>query len=366
MPSEIKRKADFSEIRYAQCWEDADVLLNALNIQPNDVCLSIASAGDNTLAILSQNPKKVIAVDFNPAQIACLELRVAAYQTLTHSELLMLIGSVPATGADRLALYHRTRTHLSPTTRQFWDDRTVAIAQGIGTSGKFERYLALFQEILPLIHSRSTINELLEDKTAAHRQDFYNQKWNNWRWQIAFRVFFSRFVMGRLGRDPSFFEYVQDNVAEHLLERTRYTITTLNPAENPYLQWIGTGQHLTALPYALRSENFDKIRANLDRLEWYCIAVEDLLENIPDNFFDCYNLSNIFEYMSNENYYYLLKEIIRTGKKHSRLAYWNLLAKRHRPENMKDLLHPLSDVAQKLYEQDKAFFYSAFVLEEII
>lgn len=367
MPSEIITKADFSEIRYAQCWEDADILLSALDIQPEDICLSIASAGDNTLAMLSRNPKKVIAIDFNPAQIACLELRVAGYRTLTHSELLALIGSVAVAGTDRINLYHRCCTQLSPAARQFWDEHRETIALGIGKIGKFERYLTLFRKkILPLIHSRDTISKLLQHKTEAERQVFYNQKWNNWRWQICFRMFFSRFLLGRLGRDPSFFDYVEDSVAEHLLERTKHVITTLNPVENPYFQWIGTGQHLTALPYALRPENFDKIRVNLDRLEWHCVAIEDFLENINSNFFDCYNLSNIFEYISSENYCYLLKELVRAGKKGARLAYWNLLVKRSRPEEMKNLLHPHSDIARMLYEQDKAFFYSDFILEEII
>ena len=45
-PSEIAGKASFDEIRYAQCWEDADVLLQGLDVQPGDHCLSIASAGD--------------------------------------------------------------------------------------------------------------------------------------------------------------------------------------------------------------------------------------------------------------------------------------------------------------------------------
>ena len=30
LPSEAAERADFSLIRYAQCWEDADILLEAL------------------------------------------------------------------------------------------------------------------------------------------------------------------------------------------------------------------------------------------------------------------------------------------------------------------------------------------------
>src|SRR5688572_30539124 len=96
MGSEVAGRADFSGIRYAQCWEDADVLVEGLDVQPGDACLSIASAGDNTLALLTRRPARVVALDLSPAQLACLELRVAAYRTLEHVELLELIGSRPS------------------------------------------------------------------------------------------------------------------------------------------------------------------------------------------------------------------------------------------------------------------------------
>ena len=51
MRSEASERADFSGIRYAQCWEDSDVLLAALEPGPGKRCLSIASAGDNTFEI---------------------------------------------------------------------------------------------------------------------------------------------------------------------------------------------------------------------------------------------------------------------------------------------------------------------------
>src|SRR5438094_5780609 len=121
MGSEVAAKADFSGIRYAQCWEDADVLLQGLDVQPGDTCLSIASAGDNALALLTRSPSRVIALDLSPAQLACLELRVAAYRELSHPELLELIGSAPS--RRRAALYRRCRPLLSAAARGFWDAR---------------------------------------------------------------------------------------------------------------------------------------------------------------------------------------------------------------------------------------------------
>ena len=60
MRSDLATAADFTSVlRYAQCWEDADVLLAALEIQPGDRCLSIASAGDNTLSMLTDRKSVV-------------------------------------------------------------------------------------------------------------------------------------------------------------------------------------------------------------------------------------------------------------------------------------------------------------------
>jgi S-adenosylmethionine-diacylglycerol 3-amino-3-carboxypropyl transferase len=364
MRSEIAGKADFSAIRYAQCWEDADILLAALQIQPGDTCLAIASAGDNTLAMLSRRPGRVIALDLNPVQLACLELRVAAYRELAHGELLELIGSTPST--RRRELYRRCRGLLSTGALAFWDAHPAAIDGGIGAAGRFEHYFRLFRtRVLPLVHPRRRVEALLRVKSRDERIAFYEKEWDTWRWRLLFRLFFSRTVMGRMGRDPSFFAYVEGNVADRILARARYALTELDTAANPYLQWILTGRHTTALPYALRPENFEAIRGNLDRLTWHCRPLEDFLDEVGENAVDRYNLSDIFEYMSVERYHRLLAQVVRAGRPGGRLVYWNMLAPRKRPDAMAALLAPLDAVAAPLFQRDKAFFYSALVVEEI-
>lgn len=365
MRSEAARHADFSAIRYAQCWEDADILLAGLAIRPGDTCLAIASAGDNALAMLAAGAGRVIALDLNPAQLACLELRVAACRELSHPELLELIGSRPST--RRGALYRRCRPILTSRCRAFWDAHPAAVEGGIGGAGRFERYFALFRErVLPLVHSRAAVGRLLAGGDEAQRERFYREEWDTWRWRLLFRLFFSRFVMGRLGRDPSFFRYVEGSVARRILARTRHALTCLDPAGNPYLQWILTGRHTTALPFALRPENFESIRENLHRLEWRCQPLETFLAEEGEAAIDRYNLSDIFEYMSEENYHRLLERLIGAGRPGGRLAYWNMLAPRNRPPSLANRLRSLDEEADRLFRQDKAFFYSAFVLEEVI
>lgn len=363
--TEAASKADFSNIRYAQVWEDADILLDALNVGPGSRCLSIASAGDNALALLSKSPEKVYAIDLNPAQLHCLALRVAAFKRLQHLELLELIGSRPS--QRRPQLYQACREVMDTETRVFWDQRPADIASGIGHAGKFEHYFALFRKrIIPLIHSRKRIDQLFGQKPIEARRDFYAQSWNSWRWRTLFALFFSRFTMGRLGRDPAFFNYVEGSVADRILERTRYALTELDPTANPYLQWILCGEHRSALPCYLREENFESIRQNIDRLEWRLCTVEAFAETVRDEKFDTYNLSDIFEYMSPENMETILEALLAISRPGARLAYWNMLAPRSRPESMADRIKELDTLSQSLFRQDKAFFYSRFVVEEVI
>jgi S-adenosylmethionine-diacylglycerol 3-amino-3-carboxypropyl transferase len=238
---------------------------------------------------------------------------------------------------------------------------------GIGNAGKFEHYLSLFRRIIvPWIHSRPCIAQLLQGGSAVERATFYQQTWNNRRWRALFRLFFSRFVLGRGGRDPRFFTYVEGQVAERLLERVGRGLVDVNPADNPYLQWIFTGYPTTALPLALRPEHFETIRANLDRLEWHQASLQTYLDTAPSRSIARFNLSDVFEYMSPVEYATTLQQLVRVGCPGGRLAYWNMLVPRRRPEFLAEVLHPLDELANLLHSQDKAIFYTAFVLEEIL
>ncbi len=350
-------------IAYAQCWEDADVLLAALDVGPGQRCLSIASAGDNTLALLAQSPAEVVAVDLNPAQIACLELRVAGYRALEHGELLELIGSRPS--RRRAALYRRCRGLLRARARAFWDARPADIDLGIGAAGRLERYLAFFRRrVLPAIHPRRRIERLLGGGTREEREAFYDREWDTRSWRAVFRAFFSRPVMALAGRSRGHFRYAERPLGAQLLARVRHACTALDPAANPYLQWILTGAHGAALPFALRAENFGAIRAHLDRLAWRCQRLEELLAGCPAGRFDRCNLSDAFEYMSSAHYEGALRALLRACRPGARLAYWNLLVPRCRPESLAGRLAPLREEARRLHGADKAFFYGDFVLEE--
>lgn len=358
--ADIKERAKFDFIRYANCWEDADVLLEALRVLPGGNCVSIASSGDNSLSLLVNDPRMVVAFDLNPAQLACLELRVAGFRNLDYGELLGFLGVTERN--DRGMIYRDLRGGLSQEARDFWDARPELVAGGIIHAGKFERYFGLFRtRIVPLVHGRRMVEELLREKCEGERKGFYDNRWNNRRWRLLFRIFFGRYAMGKLGRDPEFFKYVEEDVASSIKRRAEYAITTLTTHDNPYLAYIFRGNfNPGALPHYLRKENFKAIKKNAGRIALVKGDLNACLEKYPRVKFSAFNLSDIFEYMNMDETRAVLGTVASMSKRGARVAFWNMLADRFVPADMP--FRTDGELSERLLEKDKAFFYKRFIV----
>lgn len=360
--SEIAAKANFDHIRYAQLWEDADVLCAALPQEPGKTLVSICSAGDNALAMLTLDPARVVVVDLSSAQIACLHLRIGAYRALSQPEFLELMGSRPST--QRAALLDRAIADLDPATRGFWQgQRDNVIRYGAGGVGKFERYFRIFRtKLLPLVHSKKTIDDIFVSRPKAEREGFLDSRFATWRWRLLLNFFFSRFMMGRMGRDKAFFDHVEGSVAQHVARRIKHAAVDCDPSQNPYLHWIMKGTHGEAVPMPWRAEHYDIIRSRLDRLDIRQGALEAFIDDGGKA--DGFNLSDIFEYMSPDVFAQVYGQILRAANPQARLVYWNMMAPRRVPPAFAGKVTTLTGQENQLKARDKAFFYSDFVIEE--
>ena len=339
-------------IRYANCWEDADLLLSGLEIEEGDKVLSIGSAGDNSFSLLVGNPEMVVAVDINPVQLKLIELKKAAIQSLSHKEFLQFLGFRDC--ENRLDLFRRLSLNLSNEARVFWAERFDEIENGIIYQGKFENYFGLFQKkILPFIHSKKDIDQLLEPKTAVAQKKFFSKTWNSFRWRGLFKVFFSRFVMGKFGRDPKFLEEVKVSVPNFILDKAKLHLETENCQSNYFLDFILRGKFNVALPHYARKENFNLIKNNVDKLVVFEGYASDAFQKFES--FNKFNLSNIFEYMNVETFKEISSQFIANGIGGAKYAYWNLMV----PRDMANMNTELQTIALNAYN-DNGFFYSKF------
>lgn len=359
----VASRVAFNRIRYANCWEDSRLLVKALRPGPGTRILSIASAGDNSLHLLSHGAE-VIAADLNLTQLACVELRVAAVRRMSDPDALAFLGFNPMD--NRLAAYAGLREVLSAASRSFWDANPGLIAGGVIHGGKFEHYFRLFRRrVLPLVHGRSVVEALQQPRDKAAREHFYEHCWNNRRWRWLFKLFFSRSVMGRMGRDPEFFRYVEGSVAARIMMRARYALTQLETHNNPYLKYVLTGGFNAAMPDWTHPGVLAGIRRHAGRLTLFHGGIEAAAARYGAAGFDGYNLSDIFEYMDAGSSALLYGRLLEHARDGARLAYWNMLVPRGCPPRHADRATPLNDLAGRLFARDRAFFYSAFHVDEV-
>ena len=350
------KKVDHGYIRYANCWEDADLLLTGLEIQQGDKVLSIGSAGDNSFSLLTGAPDIVVAVDINKVQLNLIELKKAAFQALEYDEFLAFLGFVDC--EDRFALFRKVVLFLDKEQKSFWIRRIEEIEEGIIYQGKFEKYFQTFKnKVLPFVHNQEKVDDLFVKKDTASQQRFFSKKWNSFKWRGLFKVFFSKFVMGKLGRDPKFLEEVDIPVSDFILQQARGHLQSTDCQKNYFLDFILRGKFQIALPHYARKENFEIIRQNVSKLVIFEGYASDAFKKYQG--FNKFNLSNIFEYMNVETFTEVVKEMFEHGVEGAKYAYWNLMV----PRNMNTAHPALKQVDIGSYN-DNGFFYSNFHLNQ--
>ena len=367
MRSEVAARPVFKRILYSQAWEDPDCDREGLAIGPEDDVLAIGASGDNALAFVLARPRSVTAIDFNPNQNHLLELKVSALETLDPDDLHAFLGVRPS--GSRAFFYRHVRATLSPAAREFWDAHPELIERGVIHVGRFEGFLGLFRRfVLPVVQRRRTVERLFSTDTVEEQQALYREAWDSRAWRTLFRLFFSRFMIGRLGRDPAFFKYVEvDQVGEAFRRRCEHALTELPVRENWFLEYIALGTYRRAFPPYLRPENLpllrERARATL-RLE--VGAFEEFLPRRPAGSYSCFYLSDIFEWMSEEAFAQLLRQFCRVARPGARLTWRNLLVPRVRPAGCDDLIEVDEPLSRKLHWQDRSFVYGNFVAARVL
>lgn len=355
----IQDRAKFDFVRYANCWEDPLLLLGAM--PPQAKCLSIASAGDNSFSLLCGDPVSVTAFDLNRAQLDLCALKAAAFRTLEHEEFLRFLGFAAAEPGERSSLYReKVREALEVSARERYDARRDLVESGVIDAGKFESYFRIFaNRILPLTHTMRERRELMRAKGLEERRIFFRKTWANIRYRLLFKLFFNKWVMGRYGRDPEFFRYVRTvAISGEIWKRAERAMSELPTDDNPYLRYTILGTFDGVLPHYARAENFETIRSRLDRIKFVQGAPSDLARE-PEGY-GFFNLSDIFEYMGPDLFRATAGELASRSAPGAVYAYYNMMLPRKLTDVMPDAFTRQTELADRLFANNQAFFYGAY------
>lgn len=331
-------------------------MLNALDIREGETGISVASAGDNTLAMLTYYPARIYAFDLNETQLFCCEIKMACFRCLNYRETLIFLGVVKG---ERMRLYRKLRDSLSEEARTYFDIHPEIIRRGIIHAGKFEHFFSIFRNyVIPLFSTRENFRQFAAQYDLDKQREFYTKHIDNRRLRAAFNVFFGYKVMGKLGRDESFYDHVNDkqHSGNDIRGRFEYGISNTVNAFNPYISYIVRGGYAPrCLPFYLRRENFDVIRENIDRIT---LVKGDLmsLNGIKAHFA---NLSDIFEYMSEEEFSRNEEKLLDILNDGGRAAYWNMQNRRYFSS---DGLVCDKELSEQLFKQNNSWFYRDFLL----
>jgi S-adenosylmethionine-diacylglycerol 3-amino-3-carboxypropyl transferase len=365
LPTKIEKAAVFKSVVYAQCWEDPDIDRRAFRMRSGDTVFSITSGGCNTLAFLIDDPCKVIALDLNPCQNYLLELKMAAIRSLDHNGLLKFIGVLRS--EDRKATYQELKVQLTPEATAYWDGHYSDISRGIIHSGRYERYMHLLGKSLRFMIGTAAVDKMFERSSKAEREEIYNTQWNNKRWTLFTKLLLSRQLMTLLF-DRAFFAQLDKRFSfgDHFRKVVRRGVINFNACDNPYLSYMLSGAYCKGnLPVYLMPEYFDVIKSRLDRISIVNKSCEDYFSKLPDSSISRFNFSNIFEWIPFDAYETLLRATIRVAKDQAVLTYRNLLVDRSRPDTLARWIYPRKDLAARLHDQDRAFIYKSYIVEEI-
>lgn len=355
-----------NNINYSQCWEDSHLMIEALCIAETDKVLSIGSGGDNSLLIISKNPISIDIVDISQTQINLCELKYKAFQFLEISFLHEFLGVRES--KKRQLSYLSFSSELSKECKLFWDANLKDISKGIVHVGKFEKYLSAFRKwILPLVNSKKHTKRLLEPKSEHEQEIFYLKRWNNWRWNFLFNLFFSEKNLKKRGRAKGMFNQSKtDSVAQYYKDKTKKALLKPSLFYNSYLEYIFDSKHTTTLPDYINPDNVLRVKKATTSVQFHATDLLSFLKLSDDNIYLKFNLSDIFEPLTIAETNMLFNEIYRVAKPEAILIFWNNLVERDIPSTMNKKFIKLKDKEDILKQNDRVFFYNCFKIYKVI
>lgn len=305
-------------IQYSCCNEDSLSEIEALQLSGRRA-LSIHAAGGRAFSLLLGDPREVVAIDRNPAQIFLGQLKVAAMRKLEREPYLAFVGITD--GIDRAEVYRSLRDTLPDKTAAFWDARPADIAAGIQNVGRTERSIA---RVSPLLR-HFLGNDIARFRAASSLDEqgklasaMFARSAARAVLRLIFNPISGRFIL----RDPVYYGEGRRDPVAYLRERV---VTTLSRHryDDCFIFSLfvdGNIRQAKAMPVGLGVEDYPIVRSRLDRLRFENSCINEYLGRQKPGAFDAFSLSDLGGYLTIAEFSELLGKVERVGTAGAKLC----------------------------------------------
>jgi len=371
----------FKGLVYPQIWEDPEVDMAALAIEPGHRIVTIASGGCNALSYLTADPARIEAVDLNQAHVAFNRLKLAALKHLPdYQAFYRFYGK--ADDKTNLAAYKRfIRPHLDSESRAYWEKRKWNGRQRISIFWRDLYRHGLLGVFIGMGHRVARLygidpRDILKARTMEEQRSFFDAalaplfEKRMVRWATA-----RKSSLFGLGIPPQQYDALATagNGDMALVLRSRLEKLACGfPLADNYFAWqafgrgYGGDEETGPLPPYLSRGNFETVRARAGRLTVQNASYTDFLAAKPAASVDRYILLDAQDWMSDGQLNALWSEITRTAAPNARVIFRtaaepSLLPGRVAPEIL-DRWTYQADQSRALHDRDRSSIYGGFHL----
>ncbi|MEZ5840792.1 MAG: DUF3419 family protein [Hyphomicrobiales bacterium] len=318
----------FSGLVYAQIWEDPEADMEALEIGPDDHVVTIASGGCNVMSYLVDRPRKITAVDLNPAHVALTRLKATAAQALPdHEAFFRFFGEAHQVG--NIALFDRyLADRLDPGARKYWQARRLGgrriemFAGNIYAHGLLGRFIGIAHGIGRLYGVDPAV--MLEARSRAEQLAIFEE-----RIAPLFQRGLLRWLVGRtislygLGIPPAQYAALAGDrhMADVLLERLRRLSCDFDLKDSYFAHQAFARGYGEALPPYLQGRHFEAVRESADRVQVLHRSMTEFLAGEAEASVDRVILLDAQDWMSDDQLGELWAEITRTARPGARVIF---------------------------------------------
>lgn len=325
----------FSGLVYPQIWEDPEIDIEAMALEPGHRIATIASGGCNVLAYLTRHPARIDAVDLNGSHVALLRLKLAAARHLpAQADFFRFFGEA-GNRHNPLAYDRFIRMHLDPATRAHWDGRSLAgrrrievFARDVYRTGLLGSFIATGHRVAKLYGVNPA--DIMAARDLREQRAFYEE-----RLKPLFDTRFIRWLTSKkaslfgLGIPPAQYDALapagERSMAEVLSARLEKLACHFPLADN-YFAWQAfartyprAGEAL--LPLYLEAGSFAAIRANAASVAVHGIGMTEMLAAKPAGSIDRYIFLDAQDWMTDAQLNGLWSEVSRTAAPGARVVF---------------------------------------------